>query len=137
MHQQCDARNCQFHKLSVLSDFFRNSSHTHLHHITNSANQTSPCYPACSHEAEYMTCIKISTAILVCKHTVLKILPTKCGLVVKGHLGQFCILLLPQKPILGNSVSIHGSFHSEVSFGNVKVLTGIASVHVSSLPSEE
>ena len=34
---------------------------------------------SCNHEAEHMTSIKIPTVILLCKHTVLYILNTKCG----------------------------------------------------------
>ena len=73
-----------------------------LYHMINSANQNS----SCNHKAELMASINIPTVILFCKHTVLNIMHTKCGLVLKGHSAPFCIFLLPQKPILGISDSI-------------------------------
>ena len=87
----------------------------HLYHMTDSANQNSSCNPACTHEAEHMAGIKIPTVILFCKHTVLYLvhsMHTKCRLVVKGHSAPFCIFLLPRKPILGISDSIHVCLHS-------------------------
>ena len=67
------------------------SSHMYLYHMTNSANQKS----SCNNEAEH----KIPSVILLCRHTVLYILHTKCGLVVKGHSLPFCIFSLPRKLI--------------------------------------
>ena len=66
-----------------------------------------------------MASIKIPTVIQVCKHTVLYILHMKCGLVKNAIQCLLAYFLLPRKPNLGISDSIHGCLHSEVSIGNV------------------
>ena len=53
-----------------------------------------------------MASINIPTVILFCKHTIVHILHTKCGIVAKGHSAPFCICLLPRKPILDISMFV-------------------------------
>ena len=65
----------------------------HLYHITSSANQSS----SCNHEAKHMASIKIPTVSLFCKHTVLCIWHTKCGLVVKGHFSAVLYIFVTSK----------------------------------------
>ena len=72
----------------MFPDFFQNSSHMYLYHMTTSANQYNSRYhDASSHVLE--ASIKIQTEILFCKQTGLYILHAKWGLVVRGTLRCF------------------------------------------------
>ena len=64
-----------------------------------------------------MANIKLPTVILVCKHTVLYILHTKCILVKDAIQRRVVYCLLIKKK--GISDSIHGCLHFEVSIGTV------------------